>query len=80
MRMKFSVWGPPLAEKPAAGWALEANDIAADGTATLRLRAHGAAPACSTHGTAHPHVPPRHTRVTHGYVRYPQTGYVYHFS
>ena len=47
--------------QPTAGWALEAHHVATDGTATLRLRAHGAAPARSTHGAAHAHVPPRHT-------------------
>ena len=47
--------------QPTAGWALEAHDVAADGAVTLRLRAHGAAPARSTHGALHPHVPPRHT-------------------
>ena len=47
--------------QPAAGWALTAHDVAVDGTATLRLQAHGAAPARSTHGATHAHVPPRHT-------------------
>ena len=48
--------------QPAAGWALSAHAVAADGTATLRFQAHGAVPARSTHGAAHVHVPPRHTQ------------------
>ena len=51
-------------QPPAGGWAIEAHDVADDEqrTQTLRLSAHGAVPACSTHGTgAPPHAPQPHT-------------------
>ena len=46
----------------AAGLALVAYDVQPDGKETVRLRAHGAAPAVATHGAGAPaHAPHAHT-------------------
>ena len=54
-------------EGPAAGWSVTAHEVQENGTERLRLRASGAVPATSTHGTAAPpQAPTRHThQATH---------------
>ena len=47
---------------PAAGWSVTVHEVQEDGTERLRLKASGAVPATSTHGTAAPpQAPTRHT-------------------
>ena len=47
---------------PAAGWSVTVHEVHENGTERLRLRASGAVPATSTHGTAAPpQAPTRHT-------------------
>ena len=56
----------------AAGYALEASDVAADGSASLRLRARGAVQSVSTHATSAPaHAP---TRITEQVAQHAAVG------